>query len=410
MTDPIDTPAEIPTDPQSGTTPTTDRRVSRVSLATIYVGRFAGNWSLRFIYPFLPVISRGLGIPLETLGLIAGARELTGVIGPLLARPIDRSSQRRTIIISLVALGLAMGLAVATDSVAVFAAGLAVSGAAKTAYDMVSNAWIADHVAYQRRGRIVGLVETSWAGAFLVGVPATAVMIGWWGWRAPFVAIAILSFVMAAVAWRTLRSDDHHQPAPGHAETSSAHLSRSALAFYLMMLLQSGGPQLVFASYGAWFSDSFGLGVEAIGLATAAIGGIELFASVSSARLTDRLGKRRSILLGMGVAAPALALLGIADSQVATALALLAVSFVGFEFAIVSSLPLASELNPEARATGLGATFAALTLGRGLATVAGVALYVHFGIGWTGLIAAGIVLLGIGVLLVGVREPDQPVL
>lgn len=384
--------------------PTIGPGYTRGQLAAVYAGRFTGNWGLRFVFPFLPTIARGLGIPLETAGLIAGARELTGLTGPLLARWIDRGYRRWGLVLSLIGMSVCLFASGLSPGVALFTIGMLAFGVAKTGYDVSSIAWIGDHTTYERRGAVIGVVETSWAMAFLVGVPVAAWLIDTASWRAPFLFIGILALVLSGVVARTLPPD----PAPtGPVTRSGSHLSRAALAFYLMLMLLNLGPQLVFASYGAWLEDSFGFTIAALGVATTALGAIEFVGSSGSALLTDRLGKKNSILAGMCITVPALLLLGPADGNQAVSLILLGLVFLGFEFAIVSSFPLAAELDPEARAAGVGTSFAALTLGRAIGTTLGVWLYVQHGIGATGVVGAVAVVACLTVLVVGVRDPGS---
>ncbi len=391
------TPPPVDSDPTGPT-------YTRGQLAAVYAGRFTGNWGLRFVFPFLPAIARGLGIPLETAGLIAGARELTGLSGPFLARFIDRGHRRWGLVLSLLGMAVCLSFSGFGPGVVLFTIGMLAFGIAKTGYDTASIAWVGDHTTYERRGAVIGVVETAWAMAFLVGVPVAAWLIDTIGWRAPFVFIGMLALVLSVVVARVLPPDP---PADGDTTGSGSHLERAALAFYLMLLLLNLGPQLVFASYGAWLEDSFGFTIAALGIATTALGAIELIGSGGSALITDRLGKKNSIIAGMCVTIPALLLLGPADGSEIASLGLLALVFLGFEFAIVSSFPLAAELDPQARAAGVGTSFAALTLGRAIGTAVGVWLYVEHGIGTTGVVGAVIVVACLVVLVLEVEDPGS---
>ncbi|NLF66578.1 MAG: hypothetical protein GX579_18455, partial [Chloroflexi bacterium] len=57
--------------------------LSRRSFGTILFARLALNMQMRVIYPFLPAISRGLGVPLQTTSLILTARALANLSSPL---------------------------------------------------------------------------------------------------------------------------------------------------------------------------------------------------------------------------------------------------------------------------------------------------------------------------------------
>jgi hypothetical protein len=69
-------------------------------------------------------------------------------------------------------------------------------------------------------------------------------------------------------------------------------------------------------------------------------------------------------------------------------LLLLGVFFIGFEFAIVSLLPLAANMIPGAPGRGLGYTIGGGTLGRAVMSVVATAAYESSGFGMPALIAA----------------------
>ena len=70
-------------------------------------------------------------------------------------------------------------------------------------YTVAGHTWISHRVAYRWRARSFGFFEMSWAFALLVGAPIVAALINQFGWRGPFVALAIAAAVAAlVVAWR----------------------------------------------------------------------------------------------------------------------------------------------------------------------------------------------------------------
>ena len=55
-------------------------------------------------------------------------------------------------------------------------------------FDVGLISWTADHVPYERRGRIIGLIETSWALGLLVGVTTLGLVAAATSWRWSYVA------------------------------------------------------------------------------------------------------------------------------------------------------------------------------------------------------------------------------
>jgi predicted MFS family arabinose efflux permease len=88
--------------------------------------------------------------------------------------------------------------------------------------------------------------------------------------------------------------------------------------------------------------------------------------------ITDRLGKRRSVLIGLlGLAASLVALPWLVRFGLATALTGVALMMLTFEFAWVSLMPLATELAPDARATLISLTAIPFSFGRILGAMVG---------------------------------------
>ena len=60
----------------------TEPRHLRLSIAYLTATRLALNTAWRFTYPFLPAISRGLGISLSQAGLLLSSRSVAGLATP----------------------------------------------------------------------------------------------------------------------------------------------------------------------------------------------------------------------------------------------------------------------------------------------------------------------------------------
>jgi MFS transporter, DHA1 family, inner membrane transport protein len=89
--------------------------------------------------------------------------------------------------------------------------------------------------------------------------------------------------------------------------------SGPALAALGMGFLFTMANEVVNLMFGVWMEDSFGLQIMALGAASAVIGISELGGEGLTAVLVDRLGKERSILVGLilnGLSAIALPMLG----------------------------------------------------------------------------------------------------
>ncbi len=83
-------------------------------------------------------------------------------------------------------------------------------------YTVAGHAWISHRVAYRWRARAIGIFEISWALAMLLGAPIVALLINRFGWRGPFVALAIGSMMAAFVVALVLPSPPVPRRRPHH--------------------------------------------------------------------------------------------------------------------------------------------------------------------------------------------------
>jgi predicted MFS family arabinose efflux permease len=377
-----------------------DREVTG-SLAFLTGGRLVLNSAHRFVYPFLPAIARGLGISLESAGLLVSARWIAGLATPGVVHVVDRGRRPRRLV--LIGLALFVIGAVVTALSGVFAGavvGFAAMGLAKATYDSASQAYLADRVPYARRARVLGVFELAWAGGFLVGAPAAGWLIENLSWAAPFWAAAALSFAVLVAAPLVLEAETVARGVRPQPLT----LARSAIGLLFVMGLFSGGTELVFVVLGAWLEDGFGISLLGLGGIAFLLGAAELLGEGGTVVGTDRVGKRRAVAAGLAVTAAAFAALAAFETTLVAGVAAVSIALTGFEFTIVSAIPLASEMAPHGRARYLALTIVAMALGRAVGAIVGPRLFVGTGLAGPALGAAGANALALVLLLVLVRE------
>lgn len=376
-------------------------RPVRSSLAFLSAERLVMNTAYRFVYPFLPVIARGLGVPLEQAAFLVSVRHLAGLGTPAVARVVGRGERRRRLILTGLLLFVAgSAVTVLTSAYVGALIGFALIGLAKPVFDVSSQAYVADRVPYERRARYLAVFEFTWAGALLLGAPAVGWLISRSDWDTPFLAFGILSVVAIALLPRFVDSDRSIQESPG----AHGRFGRSGLAFLLVAGFFALASEMIIVVFGAWLEDSFGLSLAALGAAAILIGASELAGEGATFAFTDRIGKRRAVLLGLMVSAVGFALLVPARNEMGLGLAILGIALFGFEFTIVSSIPLASELVPAARARYLAWMIVAMSLARGVGAAMGPILFQSFGLPGPALAAVIADIIAAAILVTWVRE------
>jgi predicted MFS family arabinose efflux permease len=382
-------------------------RVVRESVTLLTVARLTANSAYRFAPPFLATIARDTGVSLTTLGVALSVSELGGVLSPVLGRLVDGWPRRRTMALGLLGVSISTFAVAASPSTVWFSIALLAIALSKTVFDISLGGWIADHVSYERRGRVVGLTEISWAGGLLIGVPIMGLAAGFTSWRGGYLVAGLAVLVLAGLVSKRLEESARPAPPASVAATSSADVAVTSMSprhprrhrridLRLLAVIVSfgclmGAAQCAFVTFGSWLEDDFGATAGALAAVSFGLGLGELVASTSSVRFTDQWGKRRSVALGAAVMVPTgMLMFGPGQGSLPIGLALLAAYILGFEFAVVSGLSLASNLVPGRPSTGIGFLFGAGTLGRAATNVAATKLYEWRGVGAAFLLGAAL--------------------
>lgn len=344
--------------------------------------------AFRMVYPFLSVFARGLGIDLITISMVLTGRSLMGLLGPLLAPIADIRGRKVSMLLGLGLFIFSAVLISILPTFPVFIISLPLTSLGILIFLPAMQAYIGDRVAYNRRGRALGITELSWSLAFIIGVP----LVGWLidtlssnpntrtlAWRSPFPIIAALGlFFFILIAVRIPNNRSTH-PSLGNSWQTIRKILKvpTVLAGLGFAVATTVANETVNVVFGVWLEDSFGLQLAALGAASAVIGISELSGEGLSAFITDRIGKELSVRLGLITSAVATILIYLIGRSVPGALIGLFLFYLGFEFTIVSSLPLMSELFPAARATVMASTVAGFSLGRALGAFLAPRLYLQ---------------------------------
>jgi predicted MFS family arabinose efflux permease len=271
-------------------------------------------------------------------------------------------------------------------------------------------AYLGDRIPFQRRGRTLALTEMSWSLSFIILVPLAGLLIAHWGWVAPFWLLTGLGLLMLAmVVWRVPADRPHpaeQQPALWHGlkQVFTSPPALVALSFSLLITL---GNEVVNLVFGAWIEDAFHLQIAALGLAATLIGLAELGGESATAALVDRIGKIRAVRAGVIFTSLAALSLPVLGRSLGGALFALVLFYLGFEFTLVSYIPVMTEVYPQARATLMAANLAAFSLGRAFGALLGPWLFAS-GIGWNAI--AALVFNGLALLILRwVKIPEGKV-
>jgi predicted MFS family arabinose efflux permease len=339
------------------------------------------NTMQRMVYPLLPVFARGLGVDVTAMGLALSLRSATGLVGPFLAAVSDLRGRKAGLVGGMAMLTAGATLAAVWPTFLAFVGMLILSIMGNLVFVPSVQAYIGDRVTYRRRGLVIAMTEYSWSISFIVGVPAVSFLIARYGWQAPFPWLAGLGLAGMVGLWLLLPDD---RPPVGGASTYWSGFGQvlrqpAARAGIVLAMGMSGANELVNLIFGVWLEDTFAVKIGALAAASVVIGLSELGGEGLVSLFTDRWGKRRAVAAGLALNAGAvLALPGLGGSLNAAFVGLF-LFYITFEFTMVSSLPLMTEVLPGARATFMAMFVAGAALGRALSSLVALRLYTWAG-------------------------------
>jgi MFS transporter, DHA1 family, inner membrane transport protein len=329
------------------------------------------NTGYRMAYPFLPVFARSLGVDVSTLAMVLSVRALLGALGPFLGTIADSRGRKFGMLLGLAIFVVGFGLVAIWPALIPFALAMIFVALGKVMFDPSVHAYVGDLIPYHHRASAIALIEVSWSVSFILGVPFVGYMINRYGWSSPFAILGLLGLVTMLLVHRLIPATPSNQNQGMHVLPPTAiqnlravFTSSPALAGLALAILTASANESVNIVFGVWIEDNFGLQLAALGAASAVIGLSELSGESLVWILTDRLGKTRAIAGGILLNCLAALLLPFLGGSLVASMAGLFFFYITFEFTLVSSIPLMTEILPGSRATLLAANIAAFSAGR----------------------------------------------
>ena len=395
-------------------------------------GKFLVDTTVQLYNPFLTIIAAGIGINVVSMGRIVALRSLMGVSAPFLGSIADRIGHRLVIRWSLVLIGFGMVVAGLSGNAALFALAMVMTGVGHMGFTPNLHAYTSARLPYHRRAMGLGMIEYSWALAGIAGLSLSGQLIDLFSWRVPFFVLGAL-IVGAAIAYGTLpRTEPIRQSKSPDKSVSSAEVlrrvagrkpgrskvkgnaflsfvdlginSRSAWTCIALSGFCMFAMMHVTLIHGGWLEAEYGLRAGRLGGVALLFGVVDLSASFLVSVEVDRIGKRRSVMIGVIGMIIGFALLPLFNRSLPLAILGIGIPRGFFEFAIVSNFPLLSEQVPDRRGKVLSFGMTAGLLGTALAGLTGPASYLRFGVWGLGTVSTFASCVSLILLLLFVRD------
>jgi predicted MFS family arabinose efflux permease len=375
--------------------------------------------------PFLTIIAAGLGTSAIVMGRIVAIRSMMGFIAPIFGSLADRVGYRFIIRLSLFICGTGMILAALTSHVWIFVLAMVLSGIGQAGYTPTLHAYLSSRLPWEKRAWGLGILEYSWALAGIVGLLFAGYLIEFFNWRAPFYFLGGMLLFFALIygtlpgktfKLHALRATDSYREEIGvllrlrkffTLPGGSGAGPLSAWGTVVINGLNFFAMSHILIIHGGWLEQEYGLGAANLGKIALILGFFDLTASIIVSLAVDKIGKKRSVGIGITGAAIGYALLPFLNRSLPLAVLSIAIPRCFFEFAVVSNFPLMSEQIPEQRGKVLSLSMTVGLIGSTLAGITGPWAYYRFGVTGLGLGSLILVLISLAILLFVVKEPKH---
>lgn len=154
----------------------------------------------------------------------------------------------------------------------------------------------------EKRGRVMGLIQTAFAASQVLGLPAGLYLSNHWNWHAPFLVIVAIGTAVGLVIAFVLRPVDAHLALPQESNAfgrlwATVTEPKHFLAFGAITLLATGGYMLM--PFGADFSvNNLKIGMADLPKIYLVTGIFMVFMGPLAGRAADRYGKFPVFMFG----------------------------------------------------------------------------------------------------------------
>lgn len=294
---------------------TDDQKQTFYIIFSLWLLVFGVSSQIMIIAPILPRISEQLAVSEGLLGTLVTAYAVMVGICALITGPIsDKIGRRRIILIGTGLMTVALFLHGLVSGFYSFLLIRGIAGAAGGILSGASVAYVGDYFPYERRGWANGWIMSGIAMGQIMGIPIGTILAEYMGFRAPFVAFAIL--MAMALLMITLKV-----PQPNVRLQKSRVTVMGSLQQYRLLLRKpeiratAGSYLLMFLSISVyvvflptWLESRFDVSGNAIA-SLFLVGGIaNVIAGPQAGKLSDAWGRKNIIMFACASMAVVMAL------------------------------------------------------------------------------------------------------
>lgn len=357
-----------------------------LSIIAITLGRLVINITKRFPYPFVSAIAGQFAVAPSAIQNVIALNNATGLLSPAFGTVSEKYGRKPVMLVMLGIMSVASFLGVLIPEYSVFVLAMIAFGFGKIIYDPTFQAYCGDVIPLNRRATIMGITELGWAGSLIIASPVVGFILDTGTMRSVFIFLTLCLVVGFIAVWQFAESDVRSSTEKNAIKIISpiAALNiirqhRPAVFGLIFAFCLTSSNELFFINYGLWMERSFDLALTALGTVTIVVAIAEVIGEFIVIGIADRIGTKRTALGGALLATIFYLIIPSLSNSLPMALAGILFMFVGVETAIVASIPMFTEILPNARAVMMSGNMGAHSLGRVIGAAFGGFIYATTG-------------------------------
>ena len=372
-----------------------------IALFALMLSAFAIGTTEFVIVGLIPTVAQDLNVSLPSAGLLVSLYALGVAIGAPILTALTARVPRKNLLLGLMLL-FTIGNLVAWQSpnYTTLIVARILTGLAHGVFFSIGSTIATSLVPKEKAASAIALMFTGLTVALVTGVPLGMLIGQHFGWRMTFLAVAalgVLAFIGSLIF--IPKNITHTPPASVAKQLAVLHQPRLVMV-YAMTALGYGGTFLTFTYLVSILQTMSGFGMTAVNWIVLVYGISTAVGNIWGGRLADKHGPIRALQIIFAILATVLLVFTFAAPHPWLAVAVVvcwgAVAFGNVPGLQVYVVKQAERFTPEAVDVASGLNIAAFNLGIAGGAWAGGLIVAHFGLIHTAWIGALVVLLALG--------------